>query len=61
MAAFPGRGGITNRPPPASLKKVPGKYREMAISDAVAKTMIELIRAGRPLPPEFVADLWVVF
>ena len=39
------------------FKKVPGKYREMAISDAVAKTMIELIGTERPLPPEFVAGL----
>ena len=41
----------------SEFKKVPGKYREMAISDAVAKTMIELIRARRPLPSEFVAGL----
>src|SRR5688572_31569191 len=44
----------------AEFKKVPGKYREMAISDAVAKTMIELIRARRLLPPEFVAGLKIV-
>ena len=44
----------------AEFKKVPGKYREMAISDAVAKTMIEFIRARRPLPPEFVAGLKIV-
>jgi hypothetical protein len=34
--------------PTGQFKKVPGKYREMAISDAVANTMIELIRARRP-------------
>ena len=34
--------------PTGEFKKVPGNYREMAISDAVGKTMIELIRAGAP-------------
>ena len=39
------------------FKKVPGNYREMAISDAAAKAMIALVRAGFPLPPEFAAGL----
>jgi len=39
------------------FKKVPGNYREMAISNAIARTMIELIRAWRPLPPGLVAGL----
>ena len=53
---FPWATWYHERAPTADFKKVPGNYREMAIRDAVAKTMIELIRAGCPLPPEFVAD-----
>ena len=54
---FPWATWYHEQAPTGEFKKVPGNYREMAISDAVAKTMIELIRAGRPLPPEFVAGL----
>ena len=54
---FPWATCYHEQAPTGEFKKVPGNYREMAISDAVAKTMIELIRAGRPLVPEFVAGL----
>ena len=56
---FPWATWYQEQAPTGEFKKVPGNYREMAISDAVAKTMIELIRAGRPLPPEFVAGLGI--
>jgi hypothetical protein len=57
---FPWATWYHEQVPTGEFKKVPGKYRELAISDAVANTMIELIRAGRPLPPEFVAGLQIV-
>jgi hypothetical protein len=56
---FPWATWYHEQAPTGEFKKVPGGYPEMAISDAVAKTMIELIRAGRPLPPEFVAGLMI--
>jgi hypothetical protein len=56
---FPWATWYHEQAPTGEFKKVPGKYREMAISDAVAKTMIELIRAGRSLPPELVAGLGI--
>ena len=56
---FPWATWYHEQAPTGEFKQVPGKYREMAIRDTVAKTMIELIRAGRPLPLEFVAGLWI--
>ena len=38
--------------PTSEFKKVPGNYREIAISDAVPKTMIELIQAVFPYRPD---------
>ena len=54
---FPWATWYCEQAPTGEFKKVPGNYREMAISDAVAKTMIEVIRAGHLLPSEFVAGL----
>ena len=43
--------------PNGEFSQVSGNYRQLGIETAVARTMIDLIRAGRPLPPEFVSQL----
>jgi hypothetical protein len=35
----------------------PGGYVRFAVSDAVAETMIDTIRAGRPLPDDLLEQL----
>jgi len=42
------------------FKKVPGGYIRLSIDRAVAETMIDLIRLGRALPPDFIVKLPIV-
>ena len=41
----------------ASSGRSPGGYVRFAVSDAVAETMIDTIRAGRPLPDDLLEQL----
>jgi hypothetical protein len=43
--------------PNGEFKKVPGSYANWRIADSVARTVIDLIQAGRPVPDAFVAGL----
>jgi len=45
--------------PHGSYQKAPSAYA--LLNSATAITMIDLIKAGRPLPPEFVAGLPLVY
>ena len=38
-------------------RQVPGDYFRLGIPELRARTMIDLIKLGRPLPAEFVRDL----
>jgi hypothetical protein len=42
------------------FKKVPGSYIELGLDTAIAKTMIDLIKLGRSLPPDFIVKLPIV-
>lgn len=57
---FPWGTWYHERDPAGEFKKVPGNYLRLGMSDAVATTIIELIRHGHSLPGEFVARLPVV-
>jgi hypothetical protein len=46
--------------PSGDFKKVPGSYIRLGIDRAVAKPAIDLIKLGRSLPREFVAQLPIV-
>ena len=56
-ARFPWATWYHQKAPKGEFSQVSGNYRQLAIETAVARTMIDLIRAGRPLPPEFVSQL----
>ena len=58
---FPWGTWYHERAPEGDFEKVPRNYREMGLNEGIAKAMIDLIKAGRSLPREFVAGLPLVF
>ena len=58
--SFPWAKWYSKSAPSGEFRKVPGGYVRFAISEAVAETMIDTIKAGRPLPEELVAQLPIV-
>jgi len=54
---FPWAKWYSESAPNGEFRKVPGGYVRFAVSDAVAKTMINTIRAGRPLPDDLLERL----
>ena len=58
--SFPWAKWYSTSSPSGAFRKVPGGYVRFAISEAVAETMIDTIKAGRPLPAELVENLPIV-
>lgn len=58
--SFPWGTWYHEHAPNGEYYKVPGNYRDMGISEDIAKAMLDLVKAGRSLPPEFVAGLPLV-
>jgi hypothetical protein len=60
-ALVPGERGFfkwySESAPNGEFRKVPGGYVRFAVSDAVAETMIDTIRAGRQLPDDLLERL----
>jgi hypothetical protein len=56
-ARFPWATWYHEKAPNGEFSQVSGNYRQLGSETAVARTRIDLIRAGRPLPPEFVSQL----
>jgi hypothetical protein len=59
-SAFPWARWYHEEVPCGELRKVPGTYTRLGISEPIARRMIDLIRAGRSLPPDFVSKLQTV-
>ena len=59
-ARFPWAKWYHELAPDGEFKKVPGDYASLRIDESVAKTMIDMIKAGGALPPEFVSELRIV-
>ena len=49
---FPWARWYQEQAPAVEYKKVPGNYMRLGMSEAIATTMIELIKHGQCLPPE---------
>ena len=57
---FPWATWYHQRAPAGEFKKVPGNYIRLGMSEAIATTVIELIRHGQCLIPDLVAHLPIV-
>ena len=60
-ARFPWATWYHEEAPQGKYLKAPGEYARLVISPERAITMINLIKARRPLPPDFVAGLPLVY
>ena len=54
---FPWAVWYSELTPNGEFRKVPGRYAYWGIENSVARTVIDLIQAGRPAPDAFVAGL----
>jgi len=57
---FPWAKWFHERAPDGEYRKVPGKFFDLGISEAIGKTMIESIKVGRSFPPEFERQLPII-
>jgi len=57
---FPWAKWYSELAPDGEFRKVPGDYDRLGIPNGIARTMIELIQAGRSLPDEMVVRLTVL-
>ena len=55
--SFPWAKWYSESTPEGEFRKVPGGYARFAINEAVAETLIDTIKASRPLPDELVEQL----
>ena len=60
-ARFPWATWYHEQAPQGKYQKAPAEYARLVISPIRAMPVIDLIKAGRPLPPDFVAALPVVY
>jgi hypothetical protein len=59
-SAFPWARWYHEQAPHGELRKVPGTYMSLGLSEPIARTMIDSIKAGRVLPSDFVSQLQIV-
>ena len=60
-ARFPWATWYHEHAPQGKYQKAPAEYARLVISPIRAMPMIDLIKARRPLPPDFVAGLPLIY